>query len=112
MFLYVLWHASVEVGLWPLLDHSARDAAHLRNLGLSAVWMAGAIVAMAIGLWRDVAALRVTAIGLFAVTVGKVLLVDLVGLDALYRIVSFIVLGLVLLVASFLYARLTRPERA
>jgi uncharacterized membrane protein len=112
VFLYVLWHASVEVGLWPLLDHSARDAAHLRNLGLSAVWMAGAIVAMAIGLWRDVAALRVTAIGLFAVTVGKVLLVDLVGLDALYRIVSFIVLGLVLLVASFLYARLTRPERA
>jgi uncharacterized membrane protein len=41
-----------------------------------------------------------------------VLLVDLAGLDALYRIVSFVVLGAVLLLASFLYARLRRPGQA
>jgi uncharacterized membrane protein len=112
VFLYVLWHASVEVGLWPLLDRSPQEAAWLRNIGLSVIWIAGAVVAMGIGLWRDVTALRVSAIGLFAVTVGKVLLVDLGELDALYRIVSFIVLGAVLLLASVLYARLRRPERA
>jgi uncharacterized membrane protein len=112
VLLYVLWHASVEVGLWPLLDRSPQAAAWLRNVGLSVVWAAGAVAAMGLGLWRDVTALRVTAIGLFAVTVGKVLLVDLGELDALYRIVSFIVLGAVLLLASVLYARLRRPERA
>jgi hypothetical protein len=112
VFLYLLWHASVEVALWPLLDRSTHEAARLRNVGLSVVWAAGAVVALGIGLWRDVPALRVTAIGVLAVTAGKVLLVDLGEMDALYRIVSFIVLGAVLLLASFLYARLRRPEGA
>jgi uncharacterized membrane protein len=107
-FLFLLWHASVEVGLWPLLDRSPHEAAKLRNAGLSVLWTVYALAAMAIGLWRDVAALRRAAIALFALTVGKVLLVDLAGLDALYRIVSFVVLGAVLLLASFLYARLRR----
>jgi uncharacterized membrane protein len=104
-FLFLLWHASVEVGLWPLLDRSPQEAAKLRNAGLSILWTVYALVAMSIGLWRDVAAVRLAAIGLFALTVGKVLLVDLAGLDALYRIASFVVLGAVLLLTSFLYAR-------
>jgi uncharacterized membrane protein len=111
-FLFLLWHASVEVGLWPLLDRSPQEAANLRNVGLSVLWTVYAFVAMAIGLWRDVAPLRVAAIGLFALTVAKVFVVDLGGLDAIYRIVSFIVLGAILLIASFLYARLRRTGPA
>jgi uncharacterized membrane protein len=111
-FLFLLWHASAEIGLWPLVDRAPAAAAKLRNAGLSVLWTVYALAAMGIGLWRDVAAIRVAAIGLFALTVGKVLLVDLAGLDALYRIVSFIVLGAVLLLASFLYARLRRPGTA
>jgi uncharacterized membrane protein len=38
----------------------------------------------------------------------KVLVVDLAGLDALYRILSVLVLGAALLIASFLYARSRR----
>jgi uncharacterized membrane protein len=50
----------------------------------------------------------VGAILLFSVTVLKVLTVDLAGLDALYRILSVLVLGAALLIASFLYARSRR----
>ena len=49
--------------------------------------------------------LRIGAILLFTVTVLKVLVVDLADLDALYRILSVLVLGATLLIASFLYAR-------
>ena len=59
-------------------------------------------------LWRDLPALRIGAILLFSVTVLKVLTVDLAGLDALYRILSVLVLGAALLIASFLYARSRR----
>jgi len=46
------------------------------------------------------------------VTVVKVLGVDLAGLDAPYRVLSLVVLGGVLLLASFLYARTRRSKSA
>jgi uncharacterized membrane protein len=45
---------------------------------------------------------------LFGITIAKVLVVDLSALDAVARILSFIVVGAVLLVASFAYARFSR----
>jgi uncharacterized membrane protein len=41
----------------------------------------------------------------------KVLIVDLAGLDALYRILSVLVLGACLLIGSFLYALYARARR-
>ena len=64
---------------------------------------------MLVGLHRDVRALRLAALGLLALTTGKVFLFDLATLSAGYRVGSFIALGVLLLGASFAYARL-RPE--
>jgi uncharacterized membrane protein len=74
-------------------------------MGLSILWTLYAFAAMAVGMRRHVAAFRIGAIALFGLTVAKVFLVDLSELDAIYRILSFLVLGAVLLAASFLYAR-------
>lgn len=71
----------------------------------SVYWSVCAIVFLAIGLLRDLAPLRYLAIGLFGVTLGKVVLVDLSHLQLVYRIVSFFVLGILLLLASYLYQR-------
>jgi hypothetical protein len=105
--LLLLWNLSVEIVLMPLPD-TRFDPVKLRMAALSVLWALYAFTAMAWGLWRDRAALRVGAILLFCVTVLKVLIVDLAGLDALYRILSVAVLGAVLVVASFLYARARR----
>jgi hypothetical protein len=102
--LLLLWNLSVEVVLAPLPE-TRLDPAKLRSAALSVLWAVYAFTAMAWGLWRDYAPLRVGAILLFSVTVLKVLVVDLAGLDALYRILSVLVLGAALLIASFLYAR-------
>jgi hypothetical protein len=109
--LLFLWNLSVEVVLVPLPE-TRFDPGKLRSAALSVLWAVYAFTAMAWGLWRDLPALRIGAILLFTVTVLKVLTVDLAGLDALYRILSVLVLGAALLIASFLYARSRRraPE--
>jgi uncharacterized membrane protein len=109
--LLLLWNLSVEVVLAPL-PQVRFDPAKLRSAALSVLWALYAFTAMAWGLWRDRAPLRVGAILLFSVTVLKVLVVDLAGLDALYRILSVLVLGSALLIASFLYARSRRRSSA
>jgi uncharacterized membrane protein len=108
--LLLLWNLSVEVVLMPLPE-TRFEPTKLRMAALSVLWALYAFTAMAWGLWRDRAFLRVGAIVLFTVTVLKVLVVDLAGLDALYRILSVVVLGTTLLVASFLYARSRRGVR-
>jgi len=48
---------------------------------------------------------RITAMGLLGLSILKVFLYDLSFLGQPYRIVSFIVLGLILIGASYMYAR-------
>jgi len=105
--LLLLWNLSIEVVLAPLPE-TRFDPVKLRSAVLSILWAVYAFAAMAWGLWRQRAPLRVGAILLFCVTVFKVLVVDLAGLDAFYRILSVLVLGATLLLASFLYARSRR----
>jgi uncharacterized membrane protein len=106
--LLMLWNLSAEVLLWPLEGVTRWDPAKLRSTGLSVLWALCAFGAMGVGLWQDRPGLRVGALVLFGVTVAKVLLVDLADLDAVYRILSFVVLGAALLLASFLHARWRR----
>jgi hypothetical protein len=82
------------------------------QVSLSVFWSLNAVGLLALGFLRDRAILRYYAILLFAVTVGKVFLVDLSHLDLVYRVVSFLVVGLLLMFASFLYQRLAGRIRA
>lgn len=82
---------------------------------LSLVWGVYAVALLAIGFWRRIRELRLAALGLFAVTATKLMLVDMSWLQRLYRILSFVVLGLLMLGASYLYykveARLGAPPK-
>lgn len=77
-----------------------------QRLSLSVVWMVYGGVMLAIGLWRRNKLLRIMALALLSITIVKVFFFDLSSLVRLYRIISFIVLGLILLGVSFLYQRL------
>ncbi len=74
---------------------------------LSVFWSLSAMALLILGFLRRVAPLRYLALGLFAVTIVKVFLFDLARLEMIYRIVSFMVLGVLLLFASWLYQRLS-----
>ena len=87
---------------------SPEDSQHqwwLGQMALSVLWSAYAAVLAAIGFVRRVAAIRWAALALFALTVIKVMLVDIAVLQQLYRIIAFLVLGLLLLVVTWGYHR-------
>lgn len=76
---------------------------------LSALWGAVGVSALVAGLRRNLAVLRNGALALLMATVGKVFLYDLSTLTSIYRVVSFLVLGALLLAGAFAYQRLRPP---
>lgn len=86
---------------------ATRDAATVngRNLFLSLWWIIYATVLIALGAMRKSVALRQCATAIFVLAILKVFLYDVQSLDIGYRIVSFIVLGVILLSVSYGYHR-------
>jgi uncharacterized membrane protein len=76
-----------------------------RDFTYSTLWMAYGAMLMVVGFWRRSAFVRWQALVLIAFTIGKVFLYDVSELDRGYRIISFIVLGALLLAISFVYQR-------
>lgn len=85
-----------------------------QQLGLSIFWALYATVLILTGMARRAAILRWQALTLFAIVVAKVFFYDLSTLSRFYRIISFLVLGVLLLGVSFLYQRrsLAQKEKA
>src|SRR5690606_34251832 len=75
------------------------------QLTLSMVWILYSLALMAVGIWRRKQGARMMAFGLFGLTILKLFLFDLSFLETLYRIISFIVLGLILIGVSYVYSR-------
>ena len=82
-----------------------RDFVLSQRLSLSIIWMLYGGAMLVAGLARSRKLLRVMGLILLAVTTLKVFLLDLSSLDKIYRIISFIFLGAILLGVSFLYQR-------
>ncbi len=77
----------------------------------SAVWLAYGVVLLLAGILFRTQSVRLASAAVIAITVAKVFLVDLSGLTGIYRALSFIVLGLVLVGIGWLYQRLLFPSR-
>jgi uncharacterized membrane protein len=95
---------------WDLRGETSPDATFARELSVSVIWALYAGVLITIGFRRRYAPIRYLAIALLALTIGKVFLVDLSGLEGIYRVLGLVILGAVLLLVSFLYQRVTRAE--
>ena len=77
----------------------------LRMGGLSIFWAIFALSILLVGISKSQAELRGIGLSLFIGVILKVFVIDLAGLDQLFRIISFIILGLVILFGSFLYLK-------
>jgi uncharacterized membrane protein len=95
----------------PYGRYNATNWSEVRSLRIeesftySALWMAYGALLMVVGFWRRSAFVRWQALVLIAVTIVKVFIYDVSQLDRGYRIISFIVLGILLLAISFVYQR-------
>lgn len=87
-------------------DREARQAArHAAQVWVSIAWTLLAATSITVGFLRRLQGFRWAGIGIFALTLAKVFLVDLAMLETVYRIGSFMVLGLLLVGASYVYQR-------
>ena len=76
-----------------------------QQLALSLLWILYSSVHIVLGVQRGSAALRRQGLALIGVVVLKAFLIDISFLERGYRILSFLVLGLVLMFVSFLYQK-------
>ena len=105
----VLLVSSLSMEVWGLfgrmrLDLGA-DTRLTQQMALSLLWTLYATGLMLWGVRSGSAAVRWLGLALFSVVVVKVFLYDLSFLERVYRIASFAVLGVLLVVVSFFYQR-------
>jgi uncharacterized membrane protein len=74
---------------------------------VSILWSVLGLAALVVGLRRRLPAVRTGGLALLLLAVAKVFIYDLSTLTSVYRVISFIVLGLLLLAGSFAYQRTT-----
>lgn len=98
MLLFIFMTLEVNTFLTSFVDGSQQG-------GVSILWSLFAIAFLLGGIWKNIGPLRYVALTLFAVVGWKVLFSDLARLDALYRIIAFMVLGVLVLCGSFIYLK-------
>jgi uncharacterized membrane protein len=110
--LLVGWIVSVDIYTYfesqAFLQGEVRDWLRLGQMSLSAWWAVYATAVLFLGFRARRGLLRWTALALYGLTVVKVFLRDMAGLDEIYRIVAFFVLAVLLGVAAWLY-QLVQP---
>ncbi len=77
----------------------------MRAGGVSILWSLFALALILRGIGRNERVLRYLGLALFAIVAWKVFFVDLARLDQFFRIIAFIVLGLLVLAGSFVYLK-------
>lgn len=83
-------------------------AARVATFSITVVWVMMAAMALAIGFRWRLPMVRYLALGLFLLTAAKLVIIDMSGVQQIYRIFSFMLVGMALIGASYAYHRLER----
>lgn len=111
--LLVFWLINLEIvdlfstGRYVALRFERESA---RDLTMSAAWGLYAVALLVVGLLRRLRTLRLVSLGFLVLTVAKVFLYDLGHLQGVPRILSFLGLGISLVLVSLLYQRFAARE--
>jgi uncharacterized membrane protein len=109
--LLTLFGVTGEIRRYFELESYSQVTAQLAaGLAVSAWWLVFAAALIFFGFTRSIKPLRVAGLGVAGLAVVKVILFDLSSLDALYRVGSVFLLGLVMLSLAYLYYRYDRSE--
>jgi len=103
---------TLEVRHWFHAGSIGLDTVEVEDAELwawSVAWLAYAVGVMAIGIGTGNRHLRLAALAIVGLTTAKVFLVDMSGLVGLWRVLSFLGLGLVLIGLGAAYRRLVAP---
>jgi len=79
-----------------------------RRIGFPVLWGVCAFILMVIGMQKENRQLRFISLTLIFITIFKLFAIDVWNMSEAGRIVSFVILGVILLVVSFLYQKLKK----
>ncbi len=105
IFLEVVIHISIlnflsnELVTW--LDIAGYQ--DIFKLGLSILWSVYSLLLVSLGIYKKKKYLRIFALVLFGITLAKLFLYDISNLSTISKTIVLIILGLLLLIISFLY---------
>jgi uncharacterized membrane protein len=95
--IYLYWYCrnrfAEAVGNWRFLSH----------MYISVMWAVYGAALMGLGFWRKNRILRFISLGLFALLLVKVFILDTSTVKSVYRIAAFLATGLTLVSVSYLY---------
>jgi hypothetical protein len=80
------------------------------RLALSILWGLYALYLIVWGLAKDFAFLRISGIVLFGITLAKLFLYDLTGMSTIAKTIVLMILGVLLLIASFIYNKRKKTQ--
>jgi len=94
-----------------VIQGDAFERSQTAQVALSCFWGVVGLGAIVVGLVRDVRALPFGGLALLGLGVAKLFLYDLSELDELYRVLSFVAVGLLLLAGAYAYQRVRAVGR-
>ncbi|MEO6131294.1 MAG: DUF2339 domain-containing protein [Saprospiraceae bacterium] len=103
LYISIIWVATSELITRMDIMHSQQSY----KLALSLLWGLYALILIILGIWKDKKHLRIAAIVLFTGTLLKLFFYDITLLSTLSKTIVFVVLGILLLIISFLYNKYT-----
>jgi uncharacterized membrane protein len=108
-FCFVL---ALSMDVWDLFGRRPLgiDRERAQQLALSVLWIGYALGLLIAGMIRKSASVRWQGLALLGLAIGKLFFFDLLFLTRFYRITSFFVLGLVLLLVSFFYQKRSKAS--
>jgi len=94
----LIWISS-ELVVWMDINRNTESS----KLAMSILWGIFALILISYGFWKNKKHIRLLAIGLFSLTLIKVFFYDIADMSTISKTVIFIILGILLLITSFLY---------
>ncbi len=106
----MLWGLALEAAGWSARTASPENFRSVASTSISVIAAAYAVLLVAGGAARKHAGSRLMGMGLIGLVVLKLYLYDVWLLGAFYRMAAFAILGVMLLVMSYVYSRRSRQE--
>jgi uncharacterized membrane protein len=103
-------HAA-SLAIVDVIQGDAVEQSQTAQVALSAFWAVVGLVAIVLGLVRDIRELWLGGLALLGLGVVKVFVYDLAELDQLFRVLSFVGVGLVMLAGAYAYQRMRAVGR-
>jgi uncharacterized membrane protein len=102
---------AASLGIVDVIQGDQVERSQTAQVVLSAFWAGLGLVGIVVGLVRNVRELRYGGLVLLGLGVAKLFLYDLAELNEIYRVLSFVAVGLLLLTGAYAYQRVRSTER-